>query len=341
MTSAQQKVLITGGAGFIGANFAHYWMENHPQDKVIVLDALTYAGSKTNLTKLFDLPNFVFIEGNITDRELVDKLVADVDIVVHFAAESHVDRSILGPQVFVQTNVVGTQSMLDAAIKHKVKRFHHISTDEVFGTLPHSPEAKFNEHTPYDPRSPYSASKASSDHLVRAYGTTFGLPFTITNCSNNYGEFHHPEKLIPLAITNLLEDKSVPIYGSGTQIRDWLYVQDHCRAIAMILENSPVGETYLVGGLTKDITNLEIVETICELLNKPKSMIEHVADRKGHDERYAVDWQKIKTKLNWQPEVTIEEGLLRTVTWYKQNRHWWEPIKAASSQFFTDNYAKR
>ncbi|HEX7017547.1 MAG TPA: dTDP-glucose 4,6-dehydratase, partial [Patescibacteria group bacterium] len=283
-------------------------------------------------------PNYVFVEGSINDGELVNKLMADADIVVHFAAETHVDRSILEPAVFLKTNILGTQTLLEAALKHKISRFHHISTDEVFGSLELDSTKKFDEQTPYDPRSPYSASKAGSDHLVRAYGETFGLPFTLTNCSNNYGEYHHPEKLFPLAITNLLEGKKVPVYGDGLNVRDWLYVQDHCSAIDRVLTDGKTGETYLIGGLTEDISNLDVVKMIIRLLGASEESIEFVKDRAGHDRRYAVDWSKINKELGWEPSVTLEEGLHRTIAWYKANESWWKPLKEASKEFFAKNY---
>ncbi len=333
-----RTLLVTGGAGFIGSNFIHYWLKKYPEDKIINLDALTYAGNLENLTALKTNPNYTFVEGNIVNRELVNKIVEDAEMIVHFAAESHVDRSILNPAVFLETNVMGTQVLLDAALTHKIKRFHHISTDEVFGTLELGSDEQFNENTPYDPRSPYSASKASSDHLVRAYGETYGLPFTITNCSNNYGEYQHPEKFIALAITQLLENKKVPLYGDGLQVRDWLYVQDHCAAIETVLKSDNIGETYLVGGLTEDIPNKEILAMISSLMGAGSDMIEHVKDRAGHDRRYSVDWSKINRDLGWAPSVTIEEGLSKTIEWYRANPQWWQPLKLKSQDFFAANY---
>lgn len=310
------RLLVTGGAGFIGCNFVKYWLGKYPGDEVVVLDALTYAGKMSNLKEVKGHPGFSFVRGNITKRKLVDRLVADVDMVVHFAAESHVDRSVTGPGTFVRTNVWGTYVLLEAARKYS-RRFHHISTDEVFGSLPRDSKEKFNENTKYDPRSPYSASKASSDHLVRAYFHTYGLPVTISNCSNNYGPNHHPEKLIPLTITNLLSGKKVPVYGDGGQLRDWLYVTDHCRAIEMILKKGVIGETYLIGGMEGEITNFELVKKIIHLMGKDeKESIEFVADRPGHDQKYAVDWTKIKTKLGWEPEVGLDDGLRRTIEWF-------------------------
>lgn len=334
----KQTLLVTGGAGFIGSNFIHYWLKNHPEDTVISLDALTYAGNRDSLSDLESLHNYVFVEGNIVDRELVAKVMKDADIVVHFAAETHVDRSILNPDVFLETNVMGTQVLLDTALKTKIKRFHHISTDEVFGSLELGSLEKFNEHTPYDPRSPYSAAKAGSDHLVRAYGETYGLPFTMSNCSNNYGEYHFPEKLFPLAISNLIDGLKVPVYGDGLNVRDWLYVQDHCSAIDLILNKGQVGETYLIGGLTSDISNLDVIKMIINLMGKSEDQIEFVTDRKGHDRRYAVDWSKIQRELGWEPSVDLEEGLVRTIKWYQENESWWRPLKEKEQAFFKANY---
>lgn len=336
-----KKILVTGGAGFIGSNFIHYWTKKYPNDQIINLDALTYAGNKASLASLENNPNYTFVEGSINNRELVDKLVADVDTIVHFAAESHVDRSILNPQLFLETNILGTQVLLDAALKYKIKRFHHISTDEVFGTLPEDDHSvKFSEKTAYDPRSPYSASKASSDHLVRAYGETYGLNYSISNCSNNYGEYQFPEKLIPLMITNLMENKTVPVYGDGMQIRDWLYVQDHCHAIDLILQNDKPHQTYVVGGLSQDIPNIDIVKMIVKIMGKSEDVIEYVQDRKGHDRRYSVDWSKISQDLGWKPSVTLEEGLRKTVEWYVSNESWWRPLKDSAQEFFSKNYKK-
>ena len=332
-----QTVLITGGAGFIGANFVHYWLEKHPEDKVINLDVLTYAGNLDNLKEVEDNPQYKFVKGDITDHQLVDKLMAEVDTIVHFAAESHVDRSIKNPEVFLQTNVIGTHVLLDAALKHKIKHFHHISTDEVFGALELGTEEKFTLDTPYNPHSPYSASKAASDHLVRAYGTTYGLPYTITNCSNNYGPYQFPEKFIALTITNLIEGKQIPVYGDGLYVRDWLYVYDHCTAIDRVLADGKLGETYLVGGLVKDTSNLTVSREILRLMDEPESKIEHVEDRPGHDRRYAIDWTKINQDLGWEPSVTLEEGLQKTIEWYQTNPEWWQKLK--EEDWFTDHYA--
>ncbi len=330
MDNARQKLLITGGAGFIGSNFIHYWLEHHPEDEIINLDSLTYAGSLTSLKDIVTSRQYSFVQGNITDPQLVDQVMADVDVVVHFAAESHVDRSISHPEVFLQTNVMGTFELVRAALKHKIKRFHHISTDEVFGALDLNSEIKFDATSPYMPHSPYAASKAASDHLVRAFGDTYGLPFTLTNCSNNYGSYHFPEKLIPLAITNLIDGEKISIYGDGLNVRDWLYVQDHCRAIELVLENGTLGETYLVGGMNKDVNNLELAKLLLSLMGKDESQIEYVTDRPGHDRRYSVDWSDIKQKLGWEPLVTLEEGLAQTVHWYQENEWWWRPLKQAA-----------
>ena len=332
-------LLVTGGAGFIGSNFIHYWLEKYPNNKIINLDVLTYAGNLSSLKKVESNPNYTFVEGNIANQKLVDQIMDDVDLVVHFAAESHVDRSILDPGIFLKTNVIGTHVLLESALKNKISHFHHISTDEVFGSLElNNPNSKFSEKTSYDPRSPYSASKASSDHLVRAYGETYGLNYTITNCSNNYGELQYPEKLIPLAITNLMEGKKIPVYGDGLQVRDWLYVQDHCEAIDRVLHSKKIQETYVVGGLTEDISNIEIIKTIIKLMGKSEDAIEHVRDRAGHDKRYSVDWSKIKSDLNWKPSVSIEEGLIKTIEWYKNNQEWWKSLKEDSKDFFEKNY---
>lgn len=333
------KLLVTGGAGFIGSNFILYWAKAHPDDVIVNFDKLTYAGNLENLKEVEHNPNYSFIHGDICDSEQVAKAMEGIDTIVHFAAETHVDRSITGPAIFLQTNVIGTQVLLDAALKANVSRFHHVSTDEVFGALPLNSEAKFNESTNYDPRSPYSASKAGSDHLVRAYYHTYNLPITITNCSNNFGPYHFPEKLIPLAITNLLEDKKVPVYGDGLYVRDWLYVEDHARAIDAVLTQGKIGETYLVGGMTKDIPNIEVIKKIIQLLGKDESMIEYVKDRPGHDRRYAVDWSKTKNELGWEPQYSFEEWLEKTVTWYKENRSWWEHIKSGEyKEYYEKQY---
>lgn len=321
------KLLVTGGAGFIGSNFILYWMREHPSDDVVNLDKLTYAGNLENLADVEKNLRYTFIRGDICDPETVKKALAGVDVVVHFAAESHVDRSIISPAPFITTNILGTYTLLEAASKAKVTRFHHVSTDEVFGSLELDTSSKFSERTPYDPRSPYSASKASSDHLVRAYYETYGLPMTITNCSNNFGSYQYPEKLIPLAITNILEGKNVPVYGDGLNVRDWLYVEDHCRAIDAVLTRGKVGETYCVGGQTHDINNLTVIKKILALMGKSEDMIEFVKDRPGHDRRYAIDWTKINIELGWQPKHDFDTWLGKTIEWYKTHESWWRPLK--------------
>lgn len=336
------KLLVTGGAGFIGSNFILYWLKEHAQDEIVNLDTLTYAGNLENLKEVENNPRYTFIKGDITDPDDVKAAMTDTDIVVHFAAESHVDRSILSPATFVSTNVLGTAVLLDMALQARVKRFHHVSTDEVFGTLELKTQEKFSENTPYNPRSPYSASKASSDHLVRAYYYTYGLPVTISNCSNNYGPYEHPEKFIPLSITNLLQGKKVPIYGDGQYVRDWLYVVDHCHAIELVIKKGREGETYVIGGMTKDITNLEVVEQICRVMEKdPKDSIEFVKDRPGHDRRYCVDWSKINRELGWKPAHQFEEWLRKTVEWYTNNETWWKRVRSGEYQeYYQRQYAK-
>ncbi len=321
------KLLVTGGAGFIGSNFILYWLKKYPDDKIINLDKLTYAGNLENLRSVEKNPNYEFIRGDICDPKLVNSLTEKVDTIVHFAAESHVDRSISDPAPFIKTNIEGTYVLLEAALKNKVKKFHHISTDEVFGALELNSKEKFNDSTPYNPHSPYSASKASSDHLVRAYHTTYDLPITISNCSNNFGPYQFPEKLIPLAITNLIEGKKVPVYGDGLYVRDWLYVEDHCKAIDLILQKGKIGETYLIGGLTEDVSNIDIIKKILKIMGKDEAQIEYVKDRPGHDRRYAIDWSKINKELGWKPEHNFDEYLKETVDWYKNNQEWWEKLK--------------
>ncbi len=321
------KLLVTGGAGFIGSNFIHYWLNSHSQDQVINLDVLTYAGHLESLKDIEESAswrtNYKFVQGDITDPEVVKEAMIGVDIVVHFAAESHVDRSVIDPLLFVKTNVLGTAILLNAALDAKIKRFHHISTDEVFGQLgPNDPP--FDEKTKYDPRTPYSASKAGSDHLVRAYFETYGLPVTISNCSNNFGPYHDPEKLIPRFITNLLEGQKVPLMGKGENIRDWVYVEDHNRAVDIILEKGKVGETYCIGGEEK--SNFEVTKKLLEFLGKNESMIEFVEHRLGHDFRYAIDDAKIRA-LGWSPQAPFEERLKETVEWFKENEWWWKPLK--------------
>lgn len=316
------KLLITGGAGFIGTNFIHYFLNKYPGAEVVNLDALTYAGKKDNLKSLDDDKRYEFVHGSICDKILVDSLMKKVDAVVHFAAESHVDKSIKNPEEFIMTNIVGTFTLLQSALEHGKKRFHHISTDEVYGQLKDT-DAPFSESTPYDPRSPYSASKASSDHLVSSFFHTYGLPITISNCSNNYGPYHFPEKLIPLAITNILTHKKIPVYGDGLQVRDWLHVMDHCKAIDLILHKGKIGETYCVGG-ENECTNIDLLRSILKIMDKNEDVLEYVTDRPGHDRRYAINFSKIKNELGWQPEIDIQTGLTETIEWYKHNSAWWQ-----------------
>lgn len=356
-----KQVLVTGGAGFIGSNFIHYLLRQDSQIKIVNLDALTYAGSLENLKDLPNPERHVFVEGNITDRALLDKLFEEhkFDTVVNFAAESHVDRSILNPGVFVETNVVGTYTLLEATRKAWLAdkivpledaRFHHVSTDEVFGTLTKE-EPPFEESTPYAPRSPYAAAKASSDHFVRAYSITFGLPITISNCSNNYGPRQFPEKLIPLMILNALNGKGLPIYGDGMQIRDWLYVDDHCEAILRIIKNGRIGETYCVGGDNQP-PNIEIVKTICQIMDELQAdspytphekLITYVADRPGHDRRYDINIAKIEAELGWKPSHDLRQGLVDTVKWYLANPEWIEEITKQSdyNTWLSKNYGER
>ncbi len=329
------KILVTGGAGFIGSNFVHYWVKNHPNYEMVVLDNLTYAGNIENLESIKD--KIKFIKGDICDEAVVDKAMNGVNIVVHFAAESHVDRSIAGPSIFVKTNVLGTQVLLDAAKKNNVSRFHHVSTDEVLGSLPLDSKEKWNEQTPYNPRSPYSASKAASDHLVRAYYHTYNLPITISNCTNNIGPFMFPEKLLPLAITNLLEGKKVPIYKPGNQVREWLYVEDHCSAIEAILQKGQVGETYFIGPNNPELSNLEVVKKLLKVMGMGEEMLEMVGDRPGHDQKYALDHSKISEQLGWQPKYQLDESLEMLVKWYKENEQWWKKVKSGEYQKFYDN----
>ena len=335
-------LLITGGAGFIGSNFVHHWCHQYPQHRVIVLDALTYAGNRQTLADLEGKDNFRFVQGDICDRELIDSLLREekIGMVAHFAAESHVDRSILGPGAFVQTNVVGTFTLLESFRQYwnekgqpQSDRFLHVSTDEVYGSLEPDDPA-FTEKTPYSPNSPYSASKAGSDHLARAYFHTYGMPTIITNCSNNYGPYHFPEKLIPLMCINILLGKPLPVYGDGQNVRDWLYVGDHCHALETVLQKGKQGETYNIGG-NNEVKNLDLVTLLCQLMDelapdlpiKPASqLITFVKDRAGHDRRYAIDATKIRTELGWTPQETVEQGLRKTIQWYLENSDWWQPL---------------
>ena len=324
------KILITGGAGFIGCNFVYYMLDKHPDYSIVCLDALTYAGNLRSLDEAMKNDNFKFVKGSISDKELVDKLFDDekFDVVVNFAAESHVDRSIENPLIFLETNVIGTACLLEASKKYGVKRFHQVSTDEVYGDLPlDRPDLFFTEELPLTTSSPYSASKASADLLTLAFHRTYGLPVTISRCSNNYGPYQFPEKLIPLMIVRAQEDQPLPVYGQGLNVRDWLYVEDHCKAIDMIIHNGRVGEVYNVGG-HNERQNIEVVKTILRQLSKPESLITYVKDRAGHDLRYAIDPSKISSELGWQPETCFDEGMEMTIQWYLDNTEWTDEIKS-------------
>jgi len=362
-------ILITGAAGFIGANFVHYWQRQYPEDRVVALDALTYAGNRANLVGAKEAGNFRFVHGDIRDQSLVENLLRShqIDAIVHFAAESHVDRSISGPDAFVDVNIVGTHNLLKAArsvwlsesaVLKSGHRFHHVSTDEVYGSLG-SEDPPFTESTPYSPNSPYAASKAASDHLVRAYQQTYGLATTLSNCSNNYGPYQFPEKLIPLLVVNLLEGRPLPIYGDGLNIRDWLFVEDHCRGIDLVLKKGTVGRTYNIG-TDNELTNLDLVHALCDLVDRLfaqdaelhqrfptappaagkscSSAITFVKDRLGHDRRYAIDRTRIATELGFQPQITFDEGLLATVRWYLENEDWWRSVMDESYRDWVDHY---
>ena len=322
------NIIVTGGAGFIGGNFCHYMTKKYPEDTILCIDKLTYAGNLETLAPIMDKPNFKFFQADIADRESIYKIFQEEkpDIVVNFAAESHVDRSITDPEVFLRTNIIGTSVMLDACREYGITRYHQVSTDEVYGDLPlDRPDLFFTEDTPIHTSSPYSASKASADLLVQAYARTYKLPCTISRCSNNYGPYHFPEKLIPLIISNVLNDKKVPVYGKGENVRDWLYVEDHCIAIDLIIRKGTVGEVYNIGGHNEK-TNLEVVKTVLDKLGKSEELISYVSDRPGHDRRYAIDPAKIHKELGWLPETTFETGIQKTVDWYLENRTWWENI---------------
>lgn len=332
------KIIVTGGAGFIGGNFVHFMLDQHKDYEIICLDALTYAGNMETLESVLNNQNFRFVKGDITDRELVFSLFEQErpDIIVNFAAESHVDRSIEDPGIFLQTNVIGTGVLLDACKKYGIKRYHQVSTDEVYGDLPlDRPDLFFTEETRIHTSSPYSASKASADLLVQAYYRTFKVPVTISRCSNNYGPYHFPEKLIPLMISNALSGKILPVYGKGENVRDWLYVEDHCRAIDMIIHDGKVGEVYNIGG-HNERTNLEVVKTIIRELGKSEELITYVSDRPGHDMRYAIDPTKIKNELGWEPTTTFDEGIQKTIRWYLDNKSWWENIISGEYQGYYD-----
>ena len=333
------KIIVTGGAGFIGSNFIFFERENHPEDEIICVDKLTYAGNLSTLAPVMDDPKFTFVKADIADREAIYHIFEGQkpDVVVNFAAESHVDRSIENPSIFLQTNVMGTQVLLDACRKYGIQRYHQVSTDEVYGDLPlDRPDLFFTEETPIHTSSPYSASKAGADLLVLAYHRTFGLPVTVSRCSNNYGPYHFPEKLIPLMIANALNDKPLPVYGEGLNVRDWLYVEDHCKAIDLIVRKGRVGEVYNIGG-HNEMRNIDIVKLICQKLGKPESLITYVADRKGHDMRYAIDPTKIHNELGWLPETKFADGIDKTIDWYLNHREWWETIISGEYQ----NYYER
>jgi dTDP-glucose 4,6-dehydratase len=328
------KLLITGGAGFIGSNFVLYMLQQHPDYQIVNVDALTYAGNLENLKSIENHPNYTFVKTDITDVQAIDSLMSQgIDVVVNFAAESHVDRSILEPEVFVKTNVLGTQVLLDAAKKYSITKFVQVSTDEVYGSL--GATGLFTEETPLTPNSPYSASKAGGDLLVRAYHETFGLPVNITRCSNNYGPYQFPEKLIPLMISRALADQALPVYGDGMNIRDWLYVEDHCSAIDLVIHAGVNGEVYNIGG-NNERTNVHIVNTVLQELGKPDSLITYVQDRPGHDRRYGIDPTKIMNELGWKPKHTFETGIKETIQWYLKNREWWTRIQSGEYQKYAE-----
>ena len=338
------KILVTGGAGFIGSNFIYHMLREHPDYDIVCLDLLTYAGNLKTLDKAMKNEHFKFVKGGIADREFVDKLFEDekFDIVVNFAAESHVDRSIENPEVFLRTNIMGTAALMDAARKTGVKRYHQVSTDEVYGDLPlDRPDLFFTENTPIHTSSPYSASKASADLFVLAYHRTFGTPVTVSRCSNNYGPYHFPEKLIPLMISRALADEELPVYGNGENVRDWLHVSDHCEAIDLIIHKGKVGEVYNIGG-HNERTNLQVVQTILKALDKPESLIKYVKDRPGHDRRYAIDPTKIETELGWKPKYNFDTGIAQTIQWYLDNEDWWKHIISGEYQnYFAEMYKDR
>ena len=344
MSNAKKTIIVTGGAGFIGGNFVHYMLRTHPDYRIICLDCLTYAGNLETLAPVMDNPNFRFVRDSIADRRAVyDLFEAErPDLVINFAAESHVDRSIENPSIFLETNVMGTQVLLDACRKYGNIRFHQVSTDEVYGDLPlDRPDLFFTEETPIHTSSPYSASKAAADLLTQAYHRTFDLPVTISRCSNNYGPYHFPEKLIPLMIANALNEKPLPVYGQGLNVRDWLYVEDHCRAIDLIVHEGRIGDVYNVGG-HNEMRNIDIVKLICRALDKPESLIVHVADRKGHDMRYAIDPTKIHNELGWLPETKFADGIKKTIDWYLNHREWWETIISGEYQdYYEKMYGNR
>ena len=335
------RILVTGGAGFIGSNFIRMVLSEHSDTFIVNLDKLTYAGNLENLGDFLDNPNHKFVKGDICNLRLLEEILDKykIEAIINFAAESHVDRSLLAPEDFLETNVKGTLTLLKAALNKKLERFVQISTDEVYGSL--GPEGKFTEDTPLSPNSPYSASKAAADHLVKAFGHTWGLKYNITRCSNNYGPYQFPEKMIPLMINNALADRELPVYGDGLYVRDWLYVYDHCTAVWKVLTEAPPGETYNIGGCNEK-TNLEVIDLILQRLDKPKSLIKHVTDRPGHDRRYAIDAGKIITQLNWKPSVSFEEGIEKTIDWYLQNRKWLANVVSGQYQKYYDSlYSNR
>jgi len=334
-----RKILVTGGAGFIGSNFVRMVLSEHPDCFIVNLDKLTYAGNLENLAGFLDKPNHKFIKGDICDGQLVEKIIEEnkIDTIINFAAESHVDRSINEPKVFMETNVNGTLTLLEAARDKKLEWFIQISTDEVYGAL--GPEGKFTEETPLSPNSPYSASKAAADMLVKAFGHTWGVKYNITRCSNNYGPYQFPEKLIPLMINNALNDKELPVYGDGLYVRDWLYVYDHCTAVWQVMQKAPAGEIYNIGGCNEK-ANLEVINLILSRLDKPESLIKHVTDRPGHDRRYAIDAGKIMTELGWQPSVRFEEGINKTIDWYLKNQNWLNNIVSGDYQKYYESMYK-
>ena len=338
------NIIVTGGAGFIGSNFVFYMLDKHPEDRIICVDSLTYAGNLSTLKSVMDNPQFRFVKLDIRDREGVDRLFAEEkpQIVVNFAAESHVDRSIENPGIFLETNIMGTAVLMDACRKYGIERFHQVSTDEVYGDLPlDRPDLFFTEETPIHTSSPYSTSKASADLLVLAYHRTYGLPVTISRCSNNYGPYQFPEKLIPLMIANALHDQPLPVYGEGLNVRDWLYVEDHCKAIDLILRGGRVGEVYNIGG-HNEMRNIDIVRLICAELGKPESLITYVTDRKGHDQRYAIDSAKIHGELGWLPETMFKDGIRKTIQWYLDNQEWWETIRSGEyMNYYEKMYGNR
>ena len=338
------KIIVTGGAGFIGGNFVHYMVNKYPDDIIINLDLLTYAGNLETLKPVENKANYKFVKGDIADREFIFKLFEEEkpDIVVNFAAESHVDRSITDPEIFVRTNVMGTTTLLDACRTYGIKRFHQVSTDEVYGDLPlDRPDLFFTEKTPLHTSSPYSSAKASADLFTLAYYRTYKLPVTISRCSNNYGPYHFPEKLIPLMISRALADEPLPVYGKGENVRDWLYVTDHCKAIDLIIRNGKEGEVYNIGG-HNERTNLEVVKTILKHLNKPESLIKYVTDRPGHDRRYAIDPTKIENELGWKPEYNFDTGIVKTIEWYLENEDWWKHIISGEyTNYFENMYGTR